>query len=278
MTKADLPILDVSALDATKHALHAYSRVAGAWCKQLRRKRKHWWHSSLRPSVRGLTTGAIYGDRNFEIELDLVSGNLHVITGTSVISEPVVGQSSSDVARFIHDALLSVGAASDLDPAKGLVSVDEYAGYSSDQAERMHRTIGTVAAAMEDFRAGIREETSPIQFWPHHFDLSMIWLPGSKIPGQEPADEEYSDKQMNFGFVFGDEGIVEPYFYVTAYPLPHALRQIELLPGTTWRGDGFSGAVLLYRDFAGMKDPVGYLRELWSILLQAGQVHLATNE
>jgi hypothetical protein len=106
----------------------------------------------------------------------------------------------------------------------------------------------------------------------------MIWLPGPKIPGQDPAAEEYSDKQMNFGFVFGDESIAEPYFYVTAYPLPDALPQVELPSGATWKSGNFNGAVLLYRNLVDVSDPAASLQRLWSTLLQAGQAHLAVNE
>ena len=278
MNKAELPVLDASALEPTKQALHAYSRVAGGWCKLLRRRRKHWWHASLRPSLLGLTTGVIHGNTGFEIEIDLVSSRLHVSTSMSVVSEPLVGQSSAQVARKVHDALLSAGAFPGSEPGDGLVSTEEYAGYSLEQAQRIRRALNAVTASMERFRADIREETSPIQVWPHHFDLSMIWLPGPKIPGQDPQDEEISDKQMNFGFVFGDDSIREPYFYVTAYPLPDALPQTDLPAGTTWRSDGFSGAVLLYRDLARMQDPAGYLQELWTTLLRAGQACLATDD
>ena len=38
--------------------------------------------------------------------------------------------------------------------------------------------------------------------------------------------------------------------------------------------DGFSGAVLLYRDLAGMTDPAAYLQDLWWTLLVAGRQHL----
>ncbi len=99
----------------------------------------------------------------------------------------------------------------------------------------------------------------------------MLWLPGDKIPGQDPNDEEYSDKQMNFGFVFGDDGIAEPYFYVTAYPLPDGLAELELPPGTDWRSEGFSGAVLLYETLAREPDPNAYLLRLWTSLLTAGR-------
>jgi hypothetical protein len=139
-------------------------------------------------------------------------------------------------------------------------------------------TVVAIAAALEDFRAGIGEETSPIQVWPHHFDLSMIWLLGQKLPDQDPLDEESSDKQMNFGFAFGDDSIEKPYFYVTAYPLPDALRTIALPAGATWQTGGFSGALLLYEDLIAASDPTGYLLELWSLLLAAGREHLAIDE
>ena len=165
-----------------------------------------------------------------------------------------------------------------LAPSANAATDDEYPGYSADQANLMHRAIGSVAAALEDFRAGIREEKSPIQIWPHHFDLSMIWLPGHKVPDQDPADEEYTDKQMNFGFAFGDESIPEPYFYVTAYPSPDALPGVDLPAGTTWKSEDFNGAVLLYNDLVAMNDPAAYLQELWTTLLAAGQTYLATDE
>jgi hypothetical protein len=137
--------------------------------------------------------------------------------------------------------------------------------------------LRSVNAALGEFRAGIREETSPIQIWPHHFDLAMLWLPGEKIPGQNPDDEESSDKQMNFGFTFGDEGIPEPYFYVTAYPLPESFASLTLPRGTVWRTEGFSGAVLLYRTLIENENPGGYLVSLWNDLLSAGRQHMLTN-
>lgn len=278
MADIRFPPLDPAALNETRRAVHAYSRVMGAWCKAARKKRKHWWHASLRPSLCGLTTGVIYGPADFEVELDLAASRVDLRTSTSPVSERLHGQSSAQVAATLRNALLAFGVDEDRVPGADVASDAEYAGYSADQANLMHRAIGSVAAALEDFRAGIREEKSPIQIWPHHFDLSMIWLPGHKVPGQDPANEEYADKQMNFGFGFGDEGIDEPYFYVTAYPLPDALPKVDLPTGTMWKSEGFSGAVLLYKDLIAMQDPAGYLQELWSTLLAAGQTHLANND
>lgn len=278
MADTRFPPLDQAALNTTRGAVHSYSRVMGAWCKATRMKRKHWWHASLRPSLYGLTTGVIYGTTDFEIELDLATSRINVRTSTATVSERLLGQSSAQVAATVRNALLAAGVDEDLAPGTDVASDENHPGFSADQANLIHRTIGSVAAALEDFRAGIREETSPIQVWPHHFDLSMIWLPGHKVPDQDPANEEYADKQMNFGFGFGDEGIDEPYFYVTAYPLPDALPKVALPTGTTWKSQGFSGAVLLYRDLVAMQDPAGYLQELWSTLLAAGQTDLTNND
>jgi hypothetical protein len=277
MTTEAFPSLSPDAIRATRDALHAWSRVLGGWLKRSRAKRKHWWHASLRPSIAGLSTGVVRGKVDFELELDLVSSRVRLRTSERESVEALTGQSAGKLAAWLDETLTDAGVDASLAPAEDLRGEAEFPGYDAGQARRLHRAFASIAAGLEDLRAGIREETSPIQVWPHHFDLSMIWLPGSKAPDQDPADEEHADKQMNFGFVFGDEGIPEPYLYVTAYPLPDAMPTVELPAGTTWRSGGFSGAVLLYRDLVAVDDPAGYLQDLWSRLLVAGQAYLAVD-
>lgn len=277
MAAQKFPTLDPQAMRVTRDALHAYSRVLGGWLGAARAPRKHWWHASLRPSLTGLTTGVVRAGVDFELELDFCTSQLRARTVRQTYTEDLTGQSSARIASWLHETLVEAGVDSSRTPTKNDWSDASFAGYANAQANDLHCALASVSAALEDFRASIREETSPIQLWPHHFDLSMIWLPGPKVPGQDPADEEYADKQMNFGFVFGDESFAEPYFYVTAYPLPDALSKAELPKGTTWRTDGFSGAVLFFRDLVATDNPAGYLQGLWSTLLAAGQIHLAKN-
>jgi hypothetical protein len=82
---------------------------------------------------------------------------------------------------------------------------------------------------------------------------------------------------MNFGFAFGDAGIPEPYFYITAYPLPDALPELVLPEGTIWQSEGFSGAVLPYRRLLEEPSPQDYLVNLWNSLLAAGRQHMLDN-
>ena len=271
------PDLEPQSIAATRDALHAYSRDLGEWSKTCRPKRKHWWHASLRPSLMGLTTGTIHSGISFELQLNLRESLLQGRTSNGKeLVEALGGQPAAELGESIENFLIAGGLDERFIPG-GAQPNDEstaFPGYSAECADTLAGALSAVSAAMAEFRAGIREETSPIQLWPHHFDLSMLWLPGDKVSGQDPANEEYADKQMNFGFTFGDEGIPEPYLYVTAYPLPEKFPGLQLPAGTTWRTEGFSGAVLLYRSLKQSADPTGYLIDLWNDLLSAGREHM----
>lgn len=275
MTAQRFPSLDVHAISGTKDTLHAYARVVGAWLKTCQPVRKHWWHASLRPSLSGLSTGVIHAGVDIELELNLIESQLRGRTSIGEgMTENLHGQSPLELASRIQEFMLAAGVSSDCIPELNGVDSEELTGFDPEYAFKLGRTINAVSAALKQFQAGIREETSPVQLWPHHFDLSMLWLPGPKIAGQDPDNEEYADKQMNFGFTFGDETIPEPYFYVTAYPLPDALADQRLPAGTTWQTGGFIGAVLLYADLVRSTNPQSYLNSLWSQLLSAGRIHM----
>ncbi|UCH49745.1 MAG: hypothetical protein JSU95_08290 [Betaproteobacteria bacterium] len=275
--KRSFPDLDPPAIAGTTEALHAYAQVFGSYLEALRPWRKHWWHISLRPSLNGMTTGVIHAPIDFELELDPAHSLVYVRTATGVVKGvPLRGQPAAELAGTISDFLASNGIDLSLIPLQEPEEELSTTGYSPDVAAQLAVAWRGVGAAMQAFRSGIREETSPVQLWPHHFDLAMIWLPGEKIPGEDPDDEESSDKQMNFGFLFGDSGIPEPYFYITAYPFPQVFPSLPLPPGATWHTKDFHAAVLLYRDLVNKDDPAAYLLELWNGLLKAGREHLLT--
>jgi hypothetical protein len=279
-TEHAFPELNAKEIVETRDAVHVYTQVIGDWRTSCLAHRKHWWQITVYPSLRGLTTGMIHAGIDFELELDLQQDRLlGQVAGGDTLSEPLGGRSGRDLAGVVASFLTDHGIDPELIPEdKKRESHDvTAAGYSVDTAASLGTTVRSVSAAMAAFRAPIAEETSPIQVWPHHFDLAMLWLPGEKIPGQDPADEEVSDKQMNFGFTFGDAGIAEPYFYITAYPLPDALPGLALPDGSIWQSEGFSGAVLLYQRLLKEENPPEYLVNLWNALLSAGRPHLLDN-
>jgi hypothetical protein len=275
MNTRTFPAMDTPSFGDTHGALQAYASVLGAWLKTCRSRRKHWWHASLRPSIGGLSSGVIHSTVDIELVLNLRESLFQARTSTGEqLDEALRGQPAAELAAIIQDFMIDAGVDVSCIPQGVTFNTQAFGGYSAEQASELGRTLNAVSAAMAAFRAPIREETSPIQLWPHHFDLSMLWLPGEKIPGQDPENEEYADKQMNFGFAFGDESIPEPYFYVTAYPLPEALPKVQLPEGTRWQSTGFNGAVLLYQDLLKNSDPMDYLIGLWTQLLDAGRKHM----
>jgi hypothetical protein len=273
------PELDSGAMTGTRNALHAYSRILGAWLKSCRPSRKHWWHASLRPSLHGMTTGLVHAGVDFELELNLSESLLIGRTSNGKqLLEKLQGQTADSLAATISKFMAVSGVDENCIPQAVAQGDKDFDAYSAEHARLLNRTFNAVSTALVLFRAGIPEETSPIQLWPHHFDLSMLWLPGEKIPGQDPENEEYSDKQMNFGFTFGDDTISEPYFYVTAYPLPNSLPKLTLPAGAKWDSKAFNGALLLYRDLVQQDDPRAYLINLWDLMLAAGRAQMLSTE
>ena len=75
---------------------------------------------------------------------------------------------------------------------------------------------------------------APVRVWPHHFDVGSV-LPVRTAEGGEAAT-------LAIGLSPGDDGIAEPYFYVTPWPLPEPLP--DLPSGGRWHREGWTGAVL----------------------------------
>lgn len=280
MHRQTFPELIAGELTETRDALHAYSGILGGWTATCRERRKHWWHASLRPSLNGVTTGVIYADGiQFQIDLDFSGSRLRVQTASGdPLTIPLRGQAADGPAERICEFLVNAGISKELaevaTAAKAIHRDKKFNGFSTEQADKLGEAISAVSASMVSFRADLREESSPIQLWPHHFDLAMLWLPGEKIPGKDPKDEENSDKQMNFGFTFGDGGIPQPYFYITAYPSPDEFPKLALPGGAKWHDEGFKGVALTYERLLQEADPSACLQELWQLLLKSGRESL----
>jgi hypothetical protein len=88
----------------------------------------------------------------------------------------------------------------------------------------------------------------PVRIWPHHFDVgSIIFL-------DEPGT---SSRQIGFGLSPGDHYYEQPYFYVSAFPLPSAPRFPPLPADGFWRDHPpFVGAVLLGSSIGVAADPL----------------------
>ncbi len=270
MSKYIFPPLALADWQPTLETLQTYAKLIGKVRRALTPRHKHWYHVSLRVASTGLTTRPIPAPpRTFELLLDLTAHKLVITTSRGEQwRRPLVGQSA---AEFCEDTLAALSRL-DIHPEidRSLFSDTAPGAYDRTAVERYWQAISQLDVLFKQFKGELRQETSPVQLWPHHIDLAMLWFSGRLVPGQDPANEEYADEQLNFGFSPGDESIPHPYFYITAYPLPAGLTDTPLPGEAYWQTEGFTGAILMYEALVGAADPADTLLTFLRTVQQAG--------
>ena len=267
---AIFPPLSLDDLKPTLATLQVYAQFIGKVRRALTPRQKHWSHVSLRVAVNGITTTPIPEDSiTFELVLDLIAHGLVITTSRGEQwSESLEGLSAARLCEEGLSALAGFGINPEID--RSLFSDTTAGRYDAGIARQYFNALSQIDMVLKKYQGTLREETSPVQLWPHHVDLAMLWFSGRLVPGVDPADEENADEQMNFGFAPGDEGIPAPYFYITAYPMPDGLTDTRLPADAKWLTERFTGAVMMYEAIANADDPAEKLLDFFRIVQQAG--------
>jgi hypothetical protein len=232
--------------------------------------RKHWWHITLQVNARGLTTTSIpAGDCFVEIVLNPIRQQVEIDTSRGQHATiDLAGLSQRALVQSLRGELKGLEVElPDLPPAHWS---DDVRGYDRDAAADYWQALTQIDGVFRRFKGNLREESGPVQIFPHHFDLSLNWFSGRLVPGVDPDDEESADEQMNFGFVTGDASIDEAYIYATAYPEPHGFIDVELPETAYWHTDGFTGAIMPYRALVGDGQASARLLEFLRNVRQGG--------
>lgn len=238
----------LSGWKATRETLHAYCKVLGAIRAGFAPELPRYQHVSLRLYTSGLTTTPIPhpedATRTFALSLDL--RNHYVLLSTSEGEVQQIRMSEGLSATQLGEELL--GKLADLG-VKGKVNKTKYKDeapreYALDQAEHFFTALSHINQIFEHFKADLKGETDPVQFWPHHFDLSFILL-GSKTV---TSVEDGGQSQITFGFAPEDPGQPSPYFYVNPYPFEENVTHHKLPPGASWHTAVWQGALLPYTE------------------------------
>lgn len=266
MNDLQFPPLPLVMWQPTRDTVQGYAQVLGKIRGALAPPQKHWWHVSLRIWARGLTTTPLpAGDRVVELSLDVIDHTLRLYSSQGDAARVALrGQSTA----VFYDEVTAVLADWGVRPAVDRAAFSESVGhYEATAVARFWSALVPIDAIFKEFKAGFRGESSPVQLWPHHFDLALLWLSGRRVPDQNPNDPEYADEQMNFGFVTGDATIPEPYFYATAYPSPAGFTAATLPEGAYWHRGRWEGAILPYVELVRAARP----KEMLLTFLQTAQ-------
>jgi len=226
---------------ATVTSLQAYSRVLGSIRGAQSEPHPRWWHASLHITADGLATGD-FPLGNSKANLVLEPAN-RLVRGAGADGgfEVALNGPASAVGREILDRL---GAPIDVDPERWDAISSET--YDTEEAANYHQALLVARDTFAGYAATIEGEVGPINFWPHHFDMSFEWFSDAvEVYEEEDGPKEYN-KQVGFGFSPGDEGDAQPYFYANPWPFDESFRSIELPSGASWHGEGWSGGFLPY--------------------------------
>jgi Family of unknown function (DUF5996) len=259
MAKSELPSLSLEGWKSTRDTLQNYSRMIGTIREKMSAPHPHWWHISLRVSDKGLTTTPIPKAKNnpgqtFEIILDLNNHHLIIESNFREIQRiKLTGQSICALCEETCSLLTDIGVVPPID--KESFSDGKSGEYDEGPASNYWIVLKEINRIMNKFRSELNGERSPIQLWPHHFDLAMSWFSGRLVPGKDVKDLDSSKEQMMFGFSTGDDTIPDAYFYILAYPSPSGLKNIKAPEGSRWNNDGFQGGVIMYDEFASADNP-----------------------
>lgn len=256
----ELPELPYDDWLPTKTTLHLVCQMIGKVRLAAMPPRNHWWHVTLYPSPRGLTTRAIPdgGGGAFEIVLDLVDHRLAVETARGDRrSFALAGQPVADVHRQLFAALGElgvrpriVGRPFDMGVETPFAEDREHGAWDREALARFHRVLLWSAEALERFAGGFVGKATPVHFFWHSFDLAYTRFSGRRAPEMPDAGrvarEAYSHEVVSFGFWPGDPEMPEAAWYSYVWPVPEGVAGRPLRPAAAeWTERGGSPQGLL---------------------------------
>ena len=274
MMNQQLSALTLNDWKETRDTIQKYAQMLGAIRENSTKPHPHWWHISLLVTDNGLTTTPLpvvknSMDKTFEVILDFQNHKLRIESNYRELKQiSLTGQSLSALCDETCSLLTDIGVTPSVDKSKFM---DGKPGkYDPEYLMKYWKALKEVNELLNKFRDQLGGERSPVQLWPHHFDLSMSWFSGRLVPGKDPNDAESTKEQMMFGFSTGDDGIPDAYFYITAYPIPEGFPNFDMPGGARWNTNGFQGGVMMYESLIKADNPEEILLNYFRTFQRAG--------
>ena len=248
---------------ATRKTLQLYARSVAAIPRAYAEPHPQWWHISLAVQPDGLVTDSILlpdGDRIY-LKLSLKEHNVALFKQDEALRtwEMTAGLISTILGNQIIVAVEALGL-TDGDYAREKFEDDDPRVYDPASVARFQIALTNVDRIFKSHRATLPGDASPVQLWPHGFDLAFEWFGTRVQTHEEHGVVQESPAQLNLGFY--PEDTENAYFYSNPWPFEaDALLDKPLPPGTHWHTEGWQGAVLPYAELADDPNAEQRLRE-----------------
>ena len=245
------PALPYAEWQDTCTTLHLWTQLVGKVMLARNPWLNHSWHVTLRPTVRGFTSGPIPAGREDDVVLQMDFDFAdHVLRMTRADGRArTVALAPRTVADFrgaffkeleeldvrvnIHDL------PSEIPGAIPFSQDTQHAAYDGEFARRFARVLLSTHLVFERFRTGFLGKSSPSQLFWGGFDLAVTRFSGRPAPphpGGNPSvpdavnREAYSHEVASAGFWPGGAGSDDAAYYAYAYPEPSGYESWPVRP------------------------------------------------
>jgi hypothetical protein len=278
------PPLPLAEWRDTKETLHRYAQIVGKLQLALTPVVNHYWNVALRVTARGLATTALpFGDRTFDVELDLVDHRTIVRTsdGRAQTLE-LRALAVADFRRELDAALDALGIRvriwdRPVEIATEVIPFSEdrvHCTYDRDHVARFFRMLSGAALALEQFRARFLGKCSGVVFYWGTFDLCVARYSGRRVDGatgKTPMEREgYSHEVSESGLWWGDANHPEPAFFTLHYPAPDGFASAAVRPDYAHWHAPSNCFVLPYARCREAADPVAHILEFCQSTYEVG--------
>jgi len=242
---------------ATRRTLQLYSRAVAAIPRAYAEPHPQWWHVSLNVRPDGLVTDTIVLPDGVEMQLkmDLEQHEILLVKGTEVLRiwDMATGLTSTTLGDQIINTVEALGLTGG-DYGREKFADDEIPAYDPDSAAKFLIALTNADRIFKAHSASLSGKVSPVQLWPHGFDLAFEWY-GTRVQiYEEHGAVQEAPAQLNLGFYPEDTG--NAYFYSNPWPFEADILLDKPLPeGASWHTEGWQGATLPYAELA--DDPDG---------------------
>lgn len=247
----------------TRQTLHRYTQAVGAILREHAIPHDEWWHVALRVTPEGLVSDNVPlpdgGVMALRIDLHEHIVQLLASDGGVTTFNMTAGRTATEMGEDLIDAVARLGLHAEYQRDRFLS--DDDAVYEPEAAARFFRALVNADRAFKNHRAGLAGDVSPVNFWPHGFDLSMEWFGSRQVEQDENGETSVLPAQLNLGF-YPAGSDKDTYFYSNPWPFEEARLTGRPLPGTaSWHTSGWQGAYLPYTAVSANDNPDGILLE-----------------
>lgn len=282
-SESDWPSLPLTSWADTCATLHMWTQVVGKVQLALAPAVNHWWHITLHPIARGLTTSPMpAGQHMLEIVFDFVDHRLRFVTSDGRIREialepKTVADFYREVMRTLNDLQMPVRIWPMPVEIPAPIRFDQdvqHHSYDRVWVERWWRALLSVDAVFKEFRGGFIGKSSPSHFFWGSFDLAVTRFSGRRAPDRPGADamtrEAYSHEVSSAGFWPGSGALTEAAFYSYAAPEPEGFKAARVGPAAAFYSADFNEFILKYEDVRRAASPRDALLEFLQTTYDAG--------